>query len=278
MWSNFHTHSHYCDGKGALEDYLQEAVKSDVRTVGFSSHAPVPFPCKWCINQEALPQYLEEIESLKPVFPDLQIYKGLEIDFIPGVIAPEDFDSVLDYTIGSIHIVDQFEGIHWEIDNTLEVFHHGLSKIFQGDLRKAITRYYELTRAMIESGPPDIVGHLDKIKVNAQHCSFDESERWYHDEIDKTLKIIAATDAIVEVNTRGLYKRKSTTPYPSPWILERLRGSNIPIMLNSDAHHPEDLTREFEPALSLLKDIGFKHFSVLDSGKWKRMPLSEYGI
>ena len=277
MWSNFHTHNHYCDGKGALKDYLQEAVKSGVRNIGFSSHAPVPFPCKWCIEHEALPRYLEEIESLKPLFPELQIYKGLEIDFIPEIIAPVNFKAHLDCTIGSIHFVDGFEATRWEIDNTLEVFRAGLSKIFQGDIRKAITHYYTLTRQMINTAPPDILGHLDKIKVNAQHNSFEESEEWYRDEIDKTLKSIAATDIIVEVNTRGLYKGKSTTPYPSPWILERIRESNIPVILNSDAHHPQDLTREFEPTLSLLKDIGFRHLSILDSGIWKKVPLDEYG-
>ena len=277
MWSNFHTHNHYCDGKGALKDYLKEAVKLQVKNIGFSSHAPIPFPCKWCIKREALPEYLQEIESLKPLFPDLQIYKGLEIDFVPGVIAPADFDADLDYTIGSVHFVDHFQGTYWEIDNTVEVFRHGLSNIFQGDIRKAVTRYYELTRAMIENAPPDILGHLDKIKVNAQHYSFEESEGWYRKEIDKTLTVIATTNTIVEVNTRGLYKGKSATTYPSPWILERVRDLEIPIIMNSDAHHPEDLTREFKPTLSLLRDIGFKHLSLLDSGIWKKMPLDDYG-
>lgn len=277
MWSNFHTHNQYCDGKGALKDYLEEALTCGVKTIGFSSHAPIPFPCKWCISNEAFPQYLEEIGSLKPLFPALNIYKGLEIDFIPGIMSPADFSSVLDYTIGSIHFVEQFEGTHWEIDNTREVFDKGLTRIFHGDIRKAITRYYELTREMMENTPPDILGHLDKIKVNAKHYAIDESEGWYRDEIDKTLKVIAASKTIVEVNTRGLYKEKSATPYPSPWILERIRDAGISIMLNSDAHHPDDLTREFVPTLSLLSDIGFKHLSLLHRGIWIKIPLDEYG-
>lgn len=277
MWSNFHTHSHYCDGKGAIVDYLEQAVRTGVNHIGFSSHAPIPFPCKWCVKAGDLSAYLREIESLKPQYPGLQIYRGLEIDYVPGIISPADFAGLLDYTIGSIHFVDRFEETHWEIDNTIEVFRKGLSKIFRNDVRAAIARYYELTREMIVRTPPDILGHLDKIKINMKNSEFEESESWYRKEVDKTLAAISDSNAIVEVNTRGIYKKKSSDTYPSPWILERIHHLRIPVTLNSDAHHPEDLTREFEPSLTLLKDIGFRYLSVFDCGIWKDMPINEYG-
>ena len=278
MWANFHTHSNYCDGKGPLKDYLEAAKKAGIGHIGFSSHAPVPFPCKWCMKADAYRLYLEEIESLKASFPGLEIYKGLEIDFIPNIISPLDFSSTLDYTIGSVHFVNSFEGKHWEIDNTLEVFKEGLQKIFRDDVRAAISRYYELTREMILKTSPNILGHLDKIKIhNSQQTFFEESESWYRDEIDKTLRAVSQTNVIIEVNTRGIYKKKSPTTYPSPWILERMYELHIPITLNSDAHHPDDLTREFQPTAQLLKDIGFKNLSILKSGIWKEMPFTEYG-
>jgi histidinol-phosphatase (PHP family) len=139
MWSNFHTHSDYCDGKGVLADYLRSARRSDLTTLGFSSHAPVPFPCQWCMRQENFALYLAEIESLKRSYPGVQVLKGLEIDFIPNVISPADFRSRLDFTIGSVHFVDSHEGKHWEIDNTLLIFKEGLKKIFKNDIRAAVT-------------------------------------------------------------------------------------------------------------------------------------------
>lgn len=279
MWTNFHSHSDYCDGKGVLKDYLDAATRTGMKHIGFSSHAPVPIPCKWCMKKEALPLYLQEIESLKTTFPAMEIYKGLEIDFIPGIVSPADFRAVLDYTIGSIHFVDSFEGIHWEIDNTVQVFKEGLSKIFHNNSRAAITRYYERTREMILKSPPDLLGHLDKIKIHNTHETFfEESESWYQHEIEKTIKSVQGTKIIVEVNTRGLYKKKSPTTYPSPWILEIIRDCKIPITLSSDAHHPDDLTKEFQSTAALLKDIGFKNLSILKSGIWKEMPFTEHGL
>lgn len=279
MWSNFHTHSHYCDGKGAMEDYIRAAIGAGMTTIGFSSHAPVPFPCKWCMKAPAFPRYLGEIESLKSSYPGIEIHKGLEIDFIPAIISPADYSSKLDYTIGSIHFVDSFEGKHWEIDNTLEIFKEGLREIFHNNIRAAITRYLELTREMVVKYPPGIVGHLDKIKMhNTPDPFFEESETWYRDEIEKTLKTIRDANIIIEVNTRGLYKKKSPTPYPSPWILERIFELKIPITLSSDAHHPDELVREFEATAALLKNIGFKNLSILKGGMWKQMPFHEYGF
>jgi histidinol-phosphatase (PHP family) len=132
---------------------------------------------------------------------------------------------------------------------------------------------------MVTRDPPDIVGHLDKIKIhNTPDPLFEESETWYRDEIDRTLATIRDAKIIVEVNTRGLYKKRSPTTYPSPWILERMCESKIPITLNSDAHHPDDLTREFEPTARLLKDIGFKNLSILKNGIWEPVPFQSYGF
>lgn len=277
MWSNFHTHSHYCDGKGKIVDYLEAANAAGVEGIGFSSHAPLPIPCKWCMRPTDLDAYLQEIDAAARQFPMLQVYRGLEVDYIPEMISPSTFSHTLDFTVGSIHFVESHQGSHWEIDNTIDVFREGLRNIFRDDVRAAVARYLELTRGMLIASPPDILGHLDKIKVNARHFGFDEAERWYRDEMRATINIIAETNSIVEVNTRGLYKKKSDTTYPSPWILEQLQDRNVRVTISSDAHHPDDLTREFGPTLGLLRYIGFKYITALSDGAWKEIPLAEYG-
>src|SRR5687768_15184143 len=277
MWSNFHTHSHYCDGKGSMVDYLEAARNTGMAQIGFSSHAPLPFPCNWCMKKAGMPDYLLEIASAKQNYRDIEVYAGLEIDYIPGMTGPADSSASLDYTIGSIHFVGRSDAGWWEIDNTLEVFRAGLDAIFKGNIRPAVEEYFNLTRDMMRKSRPDILGHMDKIKINAKHFSWEESDAWYIAEIEKTLKEIQGTDTIIEVNTRGIYKKKSETTYPSPWILERILDCGIPITISSDAHHRDDLTREFGACLSLIKDIGFRNISVLKSGTWTDVPVNEYG-
>ncbi len=279
MFTNFHTHSHYCDGKGELSDYINAAKKGGVKALGFSSHAPVPFDCKWCMNVTLLESYLDEIELLKKNHQDIEIYSGLEVDYVPAKISPSEFKQALDYTIGSIHFVEQYEnGTPWEIDGPHLPFLDGLSKIFNNNIKEAIVRYFELTREMINQSTPTILGHLDKIKIqNAGDKFFRESDAWYQEEINKTIDLIKKAGTIVEVNTRGIYQKKSATTYPSPWILEKLNEQNIPITVSSDAHHPDDITNQFHETFVLLERIGFKKVSTLWNGEWKQLAFNEYG-
>jgi histidinol-phosphatase (PHP family) len=280
MWSNYHTHSKYCDGKNELIDYVSMARQKNIKSLGFSSHAPVPFDCKWCMPKDKLAAYLEQIDTLKISHQDIELYKSLEIDFIPGVISPFEFKDELDYTIGSIHFIDKLpDNTPWEIDGTHAVFKEGYEKIFNSNIRDVLVRYFELTREMIYASDPTIIGHLDKIKIqNIDGKYFNETDQWYKDEVLKTLKLIEQAESIVEVNTRGIYQKKTTTTYPSPWILEIIRDKNIPITISSDAHHPDDLTNQFEQTSELLLKMKFKKLSILSEGKWKQLPFDNHGI
>ena len=280
MWANFHTHGNYCDGATPMSDFLPAADQYHVSVLGFSSHAPVPFNCSWCMKKEQFKDYLAEVDLLKKENPHLDIYKGLEVDFIPETVSPADFKKHLDYTIGSIHFVDQFEdGKHWEIDGTHSVFMEGLKAIFNDDIREAIRRYFELTRQMVAESQPDIVGHLDKIKIhNVGANLYSESDPWYQEEMTKTLNLIADSKAIIEVNTRGIYQKKSPTTYPSPWVLEMIRQRHIPITISSDAHHPKDLTNHFLETAHLIYTLGFRKISILRDGSWQPVNLSPNGI
>jgi histidinol-phosphatase (PHP family) len=280
MWSNFDTHSDYCDGKGELQEYLSNAKALNMISLGFSSHAPLPFPCKWCMKADAFEGYLSSIDTLNASSPDVEIYKSLEIDFIPGVISPGDFRDRLDYTIGSIHFVEKLpDGTRWEIDGLHSFFLEGYEKIFRSNIKDTIARYYELTREMITTSCPTVIGHLDKIKIqNIDGQLFNEEERWYRQEIGRTLDTIASSNAIVEVNTRGLYKKKSSTTYPSPWILRLIREKNIPVTISADAHHPEDLIRQFPETAAMLATLGFETLAILHEGSWKHYPFNEHGV
>lgn len=280
MWANFHTHCDYCDGKGSMQDYVDQAKQLGMLSLGFSSHAPVPFDTKWCMKAEHFDEYTKSIEALKQAATSIDIYSGLEVDFIPDVTSPNRFSNLVDFTVGSIHFVDQLpDGSWWEIDGAHALFLDGLRAIFNNNIQSAIVRYFELTREMISTSCPTVVGHIDKIKIqNVGGKFFSESESWYQQEIKKTIDLIASMGAIVEVNTRGVYQKKSDTTYPSPWILSYIHKKNIPVTISSDAHHPKDLVSRFSDAALMLRHIGFERLSVLSEGSWQPFSFDEHGI
>lgn len=273
-------HSTYCDGKSELMDYVDQARKLNMISIGFSSHAPVPFPTKWCMKAERFDDYLTDIEKIKKSNPFVEIYEGLEVDFIPTMTSPNLFRDKLDYTVGSIHFIENFpDGTPWEIDGTHTLFLKGYSEIFNSNIQEVITRYFHLTREMITTACPSIVGHLDKIKIqNPGYKFYKETDAWYRDEVKKTIDLIHSSGSIVEVNTRGIYQKKTDTTYPSPWILELLHQKNIPVTISSDAHHSDDIINQFPETALLLKKIGFKTISILSEGAWKPFSFDEHGV
>jgi len=61
----------------------------------------------------------------------------------------------------------------------------------------------------------------------------------------KTLGMIRNAGSIVEVNTRGLYKKRSDSLFPGPAILKKILALGIPITISSDAHKPHELSLFF---------------------------------
>lgn len=283
-WVNYHSHSLYCDGKAIPEDYVNQAVEKGFPAWGYSSHAPVPFASRWNMSSEKLPEYLEKLTRIKSDYSGkIQVYKGLEIDYIEGLWGSRQAglnNLPLDFTIGSVHYLGQLpDGAHFCFDGQPEGFFKGIELLYQNDFRKAITTYYQAEMRMAEVDNPDIIGHMDKIKMhNAFRPYLNEEDPWYVGLVEETLEVIRQKGNMVEVNTRGLYKHKPPLLYPGKWVLERIHRKKIPILLNSDAHHPDEIDSGFAYAAELLLEIGFQSLRVLIDGKWQDKAFDKNGL
>lgn len=263
MRYNYHTHSHYDDGKEELEDFVREAIRLGFDALGFSGHSPLPLNNEWSIPAEKLPAYIAEAKQLKEKYAsDIRLYLGLEIDYIPGI--SENFSDLingipLDYCIGSVHLVKHPEsGKIWFIDGPAEGYYKGIDELFNGNAREAVTAFYKQSIRMVETQPLNIIGHLDKVKMHNREGLFDTNESWYQELIDQLLDAIAARQVIVELNTRGVYTGKSEEYFPSELILNKCLQRRIPVMVNTDAHHPAQLDKHFREGTELLKRIGYE--------------------
>lgn len=275
---NLHTHTYFCDGKAEPLAFVKEALKQGFDTLGFSGHAPLLFENEIAIAPEELPSYIKEIKRLGEYYRDqINIPLALEFDFIPGLSA--DFqqvsrDNKLDYTIGSIHLIgdDSSEQL-WFIDGgDPKPYERGLQANFDNNIRKAVAAYFEQLNTMIETQAPDIIGHLDKIKMHNKSRFFTEDEKWYQQHIDKTLVLIKEKGKIIEVNTRGLYKKRSDSLFPGLSVLKKIKALNIPITISSDAHKPEELSLYIPETLSLVRELGFNKLMNFKNG-WEEISI-----
>jgi histidinol-phosphatase (PHP family) len=277
---NLHTHSKFCDGTGDPEDYITMALDLGFHTLGFSSHAPVPFKNNFAIKDEAkLLDYCHTVERLREKYQGrISVMLGLELDYISGI--SNDFREIkekchLDYTIGSVHLVrnGNNDGL-WFIDGPkVESYDSGLRDVFNGDVRAAINAYYHQVNTMILTQKPDIIGHFDKIKMHNRGRYFGEDEPWYRELVMQLVDVIKRTGTVVEVNTRGIYKKRSSDLYPGKWILEILREQKIPLTLSSDAHRPDEINGYYKETLDILKNMGIRDLLYLSPAGWKEQAI-----
>jgi histidinol-phosphatase (PHP family) len=281
-WTNYHGHCHYCDGKGEPESYVKWAIEAKMPALGFSSHAPVPFESFWNMPHERLNSYLGEIDRLKLKYADkITIHKSLEVDYVEGLMGPRtEFTNSLnlDYVIGSVHFLGQREnGEYWAIDGSFDSFTIGLREIFGDDIKKAVHEFYYQQKQMVIHQTPDIIGHLDKIKMHNKHQPlFDETASWYKDEVRAMLENISRTNCIVEINTKS-YSRNGLL-FPGEEYFEWLKELKIPVVINSDAHFPEHLLDGFKEVAGMLKYHGIDEVIVLQNGKWNSCGFDENGL
>jgi len=283
---NLHTHSIFSDGKSQPREIVEEAVRQGLTTLGFSEHSPLPFDNNFSVKEADMPSYVDEIAQLKAEFKGkIDIYCGLEADYLTGVSEPFAITKEkhhLDYLIGGVHLVvnkpvdpspqsptpintDEI----WFIDGPKwEVYDDGLQRLFGGDIRRAVRRFFEQTNEMIENEPFDIIAHFDKIKMHNRDRYFHEDETWYRKLALETLDLIRQKGLVMEINTRGIYKKRYNGFYPSPWLMQEACKMGIPAIISADAHHFSEISLEFEAAEEALKQAGYRSVVNLKDGEW----------
>ena len=298
---NLHTHSVYSDGKSQHPEIVEEAIRQGLTTLGFSEHSPLPFDNTFSVKSADMPRYVAEIAQLKEEFKDqLDIYCALEADYLTGVSEPfavtkEKYH--LDYLIGGVHLVidpalRQAQGPAkskviepvempaisadeiWFIDGPKwEVYDEGLQKFFNGDIRRAVRRFFEQSNEMIENEQFDIIAHFDKIKMHNRDRYFHEDEPWYRKLALETLDLIREKGLVMEINTRGIYKKRYNGFYPSPWLMEEACKMGVPAIISADAHHFSEITLEFAAAEEALKRAGYRSVVNFKDGCWVEVAI-----
>lgn len=276
---NLHLHTHYSDGDGRPEDFVIQASNLGFSAIGFTEHSPLPFDNPFSLKEEKVDDYIKEIDDLKKKYDShINIFRALEMDYIPHMST--DFDywrnrCQVDYLIGSVHLVKP-QGMDnlWFTDGPkYETYDQGLFDFFGGNIKKAVKRFYDQTNEMIDTQEFEIIGHVDKIKMHNRDRYFNEDEPWYQNLVDECLDLIKQKNIIVEINTRGIYKKRYPGLFPDGITLKKVKKLGIPILISSDAHLANELNLGFTEAIERLKEFGFSEVMKFENGNWSAVGL-----
>jgi histidinol-phosphatase (PHP family) len=274
---DYHTHNRRCGhALGDIEDYVKVAIDKNLTEIGISDHFPLGAiledpQFKEIIKRASMevnefPGYIKEIKSLKEKYRNkIRIRLSTEISFAtPGraltrqkkVLEPyiDDFD----YLMGAIHdikwhespviIMDPREG-----SEALEKY--GIEKITMEYLKKLIR--------LVDTDYFDVIAHFDNHRVLIRPDRPRYSKNNWQKLLDLLDKIKNKGMAI-EINTSGTLKRIGSQ-FPSDEIIKEIIQHDIPLMLGSDAHRPENVGYMFEEFIEKAKKWGLSHICIYEN-------------
>lgn len=203
--------------------------------------------------------YLAEVQRIKAM-PELQscrFYAAMEVDYLGDDWGPvnEYFKSLpLDYIIGSVHFIPSQSGEYVDIDGHFDSFAKRMKAYFRGDIDYVVDTFYRQSRAMVEAGGFDILGHFDKVGQNASYYKPGiEQSSFYQAYIDRMVEIITARKLTIELNTKARVEHGRF--FPSENTLARLLDAGVRVLVNSDAHRPECINASRAEGLALIEKL-----------------------
>ena len=239
MYANYHTHTRRCNhARGTERDYIEQAIRSGIKLLGFSDHTPNPF--SWNINDgirmlpEQTEEYFDTLFKLKKEYEDkIEIHVGVEVEYIPG-----ELDKLLEYlkTYGCEYLImgqHYVDGVYVRfIPEDEEKLHGHVSQIIDG----------LATGAFLYLAHPDLfVWH--------------GAEEIYTREMTRLCRGVKELGIPMEYNLLGLRNERN---YPDArfWRIAAEVGNTV--ILGVDAHDTEDLILEEveKQALENLQKLG----------------------
>jgi histidinol-phosphatase (PHP family) len=243
--TDYHIHTTLCHHAiGTPLEYVQAAQGAGLAEIGFADHNPMPEHFDdWRMSIEDLPRYLEMVEEVRA--SGLSIRLGLECDFIEGYewwIETLAGKADWDYLIGSVHYIAP----GWDVDNPKY-----LSRFKDYPIEEIWALYWKHYGKCIESGLFDFVAHPDLAKKFGYRPAGD-LRRFYEPAIES----LARKNLAFEINTAGL-RKDAREIYPAPGFIELAREAGVPILINSDAHAPDEVGYKFDLATALARQAGY---------------------
>ena len=238
---DLHVHSEFSvDSDSKISQIATVAKLKGLKFVGITDHYEMrEGVLKYGFDLERFVEAVDELESEVPVL------KGVEWGWDCEGKFP-DFEG-FDYVMLSIH----------RCDASMEM------------PRSCYEDYFKRMLRCVKIAEFDVLAHMDFVRrYMPGNPPLPDDLRGLVIEI---LKVLKEKGAALELNTEGFVIYGE--PQPPVWVLEEARKMEIPITIGSDAHNLENIGREVQRALKLLKGLGFEKVVV-----FKRRRIEEVEI
>lgn len=263
--ADYHLHSSFSgDSTAPMEDMIRQGIRLGLTHMCFTEHNDFDYPAEpgqpsdiFEVNTDS---YLYELIRLREKYAgQIRINFGIELGLQPQLmrrnsVYAKSYD--FDFIIGSSHVCnhkDPYYPSFYEGRSEEEAYREYFSSIIEN-----IRKFSNF----------DIYGHLDYVVRYGPNKDRDYSYEKYQELFDTILSLLIEKGKGLELNTGGI-KSGMRDFHPCSAVLKRYRelGGEI-ITIGSDAHDPSRIAEHFERAANVLKECGFRYYTIFE----KRLP------
>ncbi len=254
------------DSTARVHDMLHSAMEKGLGGLCFTDHLDLDYPGEerelFLLDLDAYIPYMTKLKEESTL--DFDIGLGIELGIQPhlaGQLQQIVQDHPFDYVIASSHVAHHKDPYYPD-------YYEGRSE------KEAYQEYFQATIENIDAFKNfDCYGHIDYVLRYGPNKDAAFTYQDYSDYLDTILKKLIENGKGIEVNTGG-YRSGLAHPNPREEILSRYLqlGGEI-LTLGADAHTPKDVAYHFNQLPDLLKNIGFRYFTVYKNRKPQFFPL-----
>lgn len=243
MYANYHTHTWRCNhAQGTEREYIERAIQTGIRVLGFADHSPYPFPkghaSGFRMRLDQLDDYCTTLQDLRREYAqDIEIHIGLEAEYYPTHFQAL-LDFVADYPIeyllqGQHYTRDEYDGQYSGHETRDE---HVLADYCKQVIEGQRTGHY------LYLAHPDLIHYVGKPAIYEKHMR-------------GMLRELKAMGRPIEFNILGYATHRH---YPSRAFWHMAGEEGLSAVIGLDAHAPEqfDAAQALEDARKILKEEG----------------------
>ena len=245
--ANLHSHTYRCKhATGDAQDYAQAALKVQLHTLGITDHTPLPDD-RWPtvrMSMKELDGYVQAVRDAKQKYPGLKILCGMECEWAEEYRHFYEEELIhrcgLDYLVGAVHYFP-FNGGWQDVINGVKTKHE-------------LHAYTDWLIETMASRLFSFIAHPD-LFANS-YIEWDEDVASCAKSIFKASK---AYNVPLEINVSGFRKRfvqsKDGMRPMYPWkpFWEVAFEFDVEVLVNSDAHRPEDIVAYVDRGVKLIQ-------------------------
>ncbi len=259
MKASYHTHTYRCHHAfGTEEEYIEKAIAEDIKILGFSDHAPMPYKNGYVsyykMHPSEIDEYFSVLLSLKKRYEgQIEIKIGFETEYYPSLWEEclrfwEPYP--IDYFILGQHFVPE------EGDRSL---YSG----FPSDDKGKLKRYTDAVIKGMNTGIITYLAHPDLINYTGQ------DKEYYLSEMRRIILEANRLRIPLEFNLLGMAEKRN---YPRLDFWREAAALGAEVIIGCDSHSPARVAdkREISMAQEFLASLSL---NVLDEIELKEVKI-----